>query len=412
MMSIFSVARAPGLPLVYLGTTLIGVGIIWMFYVKPWLAKRQAARALAAHRARENRNEAKPADPCLCSRLAPARFRRGPSSSRCREIAIQDGGRTKPLDTLRPRARQARAGRASLRVRGDRRPRAHRVAARHRSPSPDRWKDEPIVKVTHAGLRAGGRAAGRTRTATASRSSPTHKGLQEAVGRGPREARPRPRTSTPSSARCSTSTTRSSTYQGVMSGEALHIVPHPDDPKATWYSLADLRLRRRRRHPAGPARARARRRALVVGLPRAATGAASRPRPRPSAAASPSSRPASTPRRRTCAIEVHYNRLKPFRTRLAPLPRSASSRCSRASRSPRARCARGLTPRSWSRLPAPRLRHGAARADLGPARRSPTCTSRSSSGGLGRRALRARLRGRLQGALLRGVRVGARGRSA
>ncbi len=62
MMSIFSVARAPGLPLVYLGVTLIGSGIIWMFYVKPYLAKRQAAVALEAHRARENRNEAKPAD--------------------------------------------------------------------------------------------------------------------------------------------------------------------------------------------------------------------------------------------------------------------------------------------------------------------------------------------------------------
>jgi len=62
MMSVFSVARAPGLPLVYLGTTLIGVGIVWMFYVKPWLARRQAAAALAAHRARENRNEAKPVD--------------------------------------------------------------------------------------------------------------------------------------------------------------------------------------------------------------------------------------------------------------------------------------------------------------------------------------------------------------
>ena len=63
MMSIFSVARAPGLPLVYLGTTLIGVGIVWMFYVKPWLARRQAAAALATHRARENRNEANAADP-------------------------------------------------------------------------------------------------------------------------------------------------------------------------------------------------------------------------------------------------------------------------------------------------------------------------------------------------------------
>jgi hypothetical protein len=63
MMSIFSVARAPGLPLVYLGTTLIGVGIVWMFYVKPWLARRQAAAALAARRAGENRNEANAADP-------------------------------------------------------------------------------------------------------------------------------------------------------------------------------------------------------------------------------------------------------------------------------------------------------------------------------------------------------------
>jgi uncharacterized membrane protein len=63
MMSIFSVARAPGLPLVYLGTTLMGVGVIWMFYVKPWLARRQAAAALAARRPRENRNEANAADP-------------------------------------------------------------------------------------------------------------------------------------------------------------------------------------------------------------------------------------------------------------------------------------------------------------------------------------------------------------
>ena len=63
MISIFSVARAPGLPLVYLGTALIGAGILWMFYGKPWLARRQAAQALAAHSARENRNEAQSADP-------------------------------------------------------------------------------------------------------------------------------------------------------------------------------------------------------------------------------------------------------------------------------------------------------------------------------------------------------------
>jgi hypothetical protein len=64
MMSIFSVAAAPGLPLVYLGTTLISLGVVWMFYVKPYLARRQAAQALAAHLARkEGRHEDKAAAP-------------------------------------------------------------------------------------------------------------------------------------------------------------------------------------------------------------------------------------------------------------------------------------------------------------------------------------------------------------
>jgi hypothetical protein len=62
MISIFSVARAPGLPLVYLGTAFIGIGVAWMFYGKPWLARRQAARALEA-RAQESRDDPKPADP-------------------------------------------------------------------------------------------------------------------------------------------------------------------------------------------------------------------------------------------------------------------------------------------------------------------------------------------------------------
>ncbi len=62
MMSIFSVARAPGLPLVYLGVFLVAAGVVWMFYVKPYLARRQAAQALAARRARESVYEANPSD--------------------------------------------------------------------------------------------------------------------------------------------------------------------------------------------------------------------------------------------------------------------------------------------------------------------------------------------------------------
>jgi hypothetical protein len=71
MMSIFSVARAPGLPLVYLGVTLIGAGVAWMFYLKPYLVRRQAARALAAHRERESRNE-KPSADAVPGRSGPA----------------------------------------------------------------------------------------------------------------------------------------------------------------------------------------------------------------------------------------------------------------------------------------------------------------------------------------------------
>jgi ResB-like family len=73
MMSIFSVAKAPGLPLVYIGTTLISLGVVWMFYVKPYLARRQAAQALAAHLARqEGRHEDKAAAPASAPPAQPA----------------------------------------------------------------------------------------------------------------------------------------------------------------------------------------------------------------------------------------------------------------------------------------------------------------------------------------------------
>lgn len=52
MMSILSVTRAPGLPLVYLGAALISAGVAWMFYLKPFLAHRRGERALAARRPR------------------------------------------------------------------------------------------------------------------------------------------------------------------------------------------------------------------------------------------------------------------------------------------------------------------------------------------------------------------------
>lgn len=48
MMSVLSVTRAPGLPAVYTGTALLCVGVLWMFYWKPYLLRRQGRAALRA----------------------------------------------------------------------------------------------------------------------------------------------------------------------------------------------------------------------------------------------------------------------------------------------------------------------------------------------------------------------------
>ena len=66
MMSILSVARAPGLPLVYLGTALISLGLAWMFYVQPWLLRRQAGAV-------RQRASAPPAVLDALVRIAPGR---------------------------------------------------------------------------------------------------------------------------------------------------------------------------------------------------------------------------------------------------------------------------------------------------------------------------------------------------
>jgi hypothetical protein len=50
MTSILSVVRSPGLPVVYLGTALLSLGVLWMFYVKPRLARWQGRRALRTRR--------------------------------------------------------------------------------------------------------------------------------------------------------------------------------------------------------------------------------------------------------------------------------------------------------------------------------------------------------------------------
>jgi len=232
----------------------------------------------------------------------------GPELAPLREIAIQEGGRTKPLDSF--------ARELAKRIQGARAFGLESIAGLEpvewllsTLAAPDRWKAEPIVKVTHAGVRD---AAGlpHERDRYSFQELAEHKGLQEAVARvrakldGNEELDPVGR-------EVLDLYDTLLTYQGVMSGESLHLVPHPDDPKAAWYSIADLGAPQTASIP-HVQRVRALVSALVSAYqegdrPGVAT-AASALRSRLAELA-----PAVYPNGKDLKREVHYNRLKPFR---------------------------------------------------------------------------------------------------
>ena len=226
-----------------------------------------------------------------------------------REIAIQDGGRTKPFDSF--------ARELAKRVQGARAFGFDTVAGLEPTEwvlatlaAPDRWKAEPILKVTHAGLRD---TAGlpQEKDRYSFQELADHKGLQEAVARV-RAKLDRNEDLDPVDREVLDLYDTLLTYQGVMSGESLHIVPHPDDPKAAWYSIADLATPQAVALPQVQ-RVRTLTSALVVayregdrpGVATAASALGSR-----LAELAPTVYPGGKDLKR----EVHYNGLKPFRT--------------------------------------------------------------------------------------------------
>jgi cytochrome c-type biogenesis protein CcsB len=222
-----------------------------------------------------------------------------------REIAIQDGGRTKPLDTF--------ARELARRVQGARAFGFESVKGLEPTEwvlsmltSPDRWAKEKVVRVTHAGLRkAAGLPDGQDRFSLEELRS--HPGFRAALDRVDGKMR-RNEDLDPIDREILDLAETLSTMSGVMSGESLHIIPHPGEPKAAWYSIADL----------GEAsvpqvqRIGALARALVVayqagdrpGVGTAAAALANRLR---------DLAPGVYPAQKDLALEVHYNALKPFR---------------------------------------------------------------------------------------------------
>jgi ABC-type transport system involved in cytochrome c biogenesis permease subunit len=222
-----------------------------------------------------------------------------------REIAIQEGGRVKPLDTF--------AREMARRVQGARPFGIESVKGLEPTEwvlamltAPDRWAKEDIVKVTHAGVRkAAGLPDGKDHYSLDELRS--HAGLRQAIDRVDAKMK-RDEDLDPVDRALLQLAETLSMMSGMMSGEALRIIPRPGEAKATWYSVADLG---QASVPQGQ-RIGALVRALVVAYDagdRAGVGTAASALGRRLGELAPTAYPSE----KDLALEVHYNGLKPFR---------------------------------------------------------------------------------------------------
>ena len=246
--------------------------------------------------------------PCLLLPVLPSPLRAGPEIDPLRRIAIQDGGRVKPFDTFARETARRLTGAKPFgfeRVKGLE-PTEWILAM---LADPERWRNEPVVKVTHAGLRdAAGLPPGKDLYSF--QELATNDGFLKAAEkvhdklRKDREAK-----LDPVEREVSDLYESLSIMSGVFSGESLRVVPHPDDANATWSSLADLE----KSGDPQVQRVRTLVTALVVAYRDqdkasvAAAGAALGKRLADMA-------PAFYPAAKAIDVEVHYNQAKPFRT--------------------------------------------------------------------------------------------------
>jgi cytochrome c-type biogenesis protein CcsB len=241
---------------------------------------------------------------CLLA-LLPTPLLAGPEIEPLRRIAIQEGGRSKPLDSfardLVKRVQGARAfgfeGIEGLE------PTEWLLAM---MAAPEKWRAEPVVKVTHAGLRkVAGLPGDRDRFSLAELAN--HQGFRDAMAAVQAKSE-KGEDLDPVDREVGDLFDTLSTMNGVMTGESLRIIPHPDDPKATWWSVADLQSA----EVPQVQRVRALVSALIVaysegdraGVQTAATALGKR---------LAELAPAVYPREKDLAMEVHYNSLKPYR---------------------------------------------------------------------------------------------------
>jgi ABC-type transport system involved in cytochrome c biogenesis permease subunit len=252
--------------------------------------------------------------PILLLVALPSPLAAGPELDPLRRLAIQEGGRIKPLDTFaREMSRRITGARAfgaesikygpDLKSRMD--PTEWLLAM---LVDPDKWRTEPVIRVTHAGLRDATKLpAGKDHYSY--NDLIEHKDFMAAAEKVHEKLRADAEAKLdPIEREISTLYDSLGTLSAIFSGEGWRIVPHPDDPKATWYSLRDLE--------SVPSPEIGRVRTLLYALIRSYQGGN---RTDLGDAASALSRrlselaPSVYPAEKDLRTEIHYNTFKPFR---------------------------------------------------------------------------------------------------
>jgi len=232
----------------------------------------------------------------------------GSQSSPLQTLAVQDGGRVKPLDTFARETARRISGARPFGV-GD--------SIGHLEPAewilamlamPERWRDEPMIRVSHAELRqAVDLSFDRDRYSFNELVS--HEPLLRAEERIRERFRQDPEAKlSPMEQEISALDEKLSLIGGVFSGNALRLVPDPADPKGAWFSITDLEK------DTGEGSRRIR--LLAASLVQAYRGGDRLDAERAASALGSRLRqvaPASYPSDGVLRLEVRYNHLKPFR---------------------------------------------------------------------------------------------------
>ena len=239
----------------------------------------------------------------------PSPLRAGPELDPLRAIAIQDGGRVKPLDTF-ARETARRVSGATPFTGGE--------SVKGMEPvewilsmlsDPQRWRDERIVRVSHAGLRAAAGLPPKADQRYSFAELTTHAGFLAAADKVHEKLRQdREAKLDPVEREISTLYDTLGVMNGIFSGEALRIVPHPTDRNAAWFSLADLD----RVDQAPIQRIKTLTAALITanqGGDKASVQAAASALGRRLAELAPGLYPEA----KDLGVEIQYNRVKPFR---------------------------------------------------------------------------------------------------